>query len=187
MMLWIYDKKQRRCGIARQSNRDRININRGIRAEEVRVIGADGEQIGVMPIRNALEKAAEHALDLVEVSPTAAPPVCKIMDYGRYKYELTKKLQEARKKQKTSQIKEIKVRPKTDTHDLETKVKHIEKFINNNDKVKVTLVFRGREITLAKQARLVLERGAQMTEEFAQIEQYAKFEGRTMTMILSPK
>jgi len=130
-----------------------------------------------MPIRNALEKAAEHSLDLVEVSPNATPPVCKIMDYGRYKYELTKKLQEARKKQKTSQIKEIKVRPKTDTHDLETKVKHIEKFIGNNDKVKVTLVFRG----------LVLERVAQMTEEFAQIEQHAKFEGRTMTMILAPK
>jgi translation initiation factor IF-3 len=153
----------------------------------VRVIGADGEQIGVMPIRSALEKAAEHALDLVEVSPNATPPVCKIMDYGRYKYELTKKLQEARKKQKTSQIKEIKVRPKTDTHDLETKVKHIEKFIGNNDKVKVTLVFRGREITLAKQARLVLEKVAQMTDGFAQVEQHPKFEGRTMTMILSPK
>jgi translation initiation factor IF-3 len=151
------------------------------------VIGADGEQIGVMPLRDALERAAAHDLDLVEVSPHANPPVCKIMDYGRYKYELTKKQQEARKKQKTSQIKEIKVRPKTDTHDLETKVKHIQKFIGNNDKVKVTLMFRGREITLAKQARGVLDRVAEMTEDFANVEQPARFEGRTMTMILTPK
>ena len=151
------------------------------------MIGADGEQIGVMPLRDALERAAAHDLDLVEVSPNAKPPVCKIMDYGRYKYELTKKQQEARKKQKTSQIKEIKVRPKTDTHDLETKVKHIQKFIGNNDKVKVTLMFRGREITLAKQARGVLDRVAEMTEDFANVEQPARFEGRTMTMILTPK
>ena len=140
-----------------------------------------------MPINEALQKAAGFDQDLVEVSPNAAPPVCKIMDYGRFKYEVTKKQQEARKKQKTSQIKEIKVRPKTDTHDIETKVRHIKKFIGNNDKVKVTLVFRGREITLSRQAREVLAAIAQMTEEFTQIEQPPKFEGRTMTMILAPK
>lgn len=153
----------------------------------MRVIGADGEQVGVMPIHQALEEAAAQHLDLVEVSPNARPPVCKIMDYGRYKYELTKKQQEAKRKQKTTQIKEIKVRPKTDTHDLETKVKHIRKFIGNNDKVKVTLMFRGREITLARQARGVLETVAEMTSEFASVEQEARFEGRTMTMILAPR
>ena len=177
----------RRCGIVKQSNRDRVNVNREIRASEVRVIGVDGEQIGVMSLNDDLKKAAEFSLDLVEVSPNAKPPVCKIMDYGRYKYEMTKKSQEARKKQKASQIKEIKVRPKTDTHDLETKVKHIKKFIGNNDKVKVTLMFRGREITLTQQANEILAKVAEMAEEFAQIEQSPKFEGRTMTMILAPK
>ena len=151
------------------------------------MIGLDGEQIGVMPIQEALGKAGENQMDLVEVSPSAKPPVCKIMDYGRYKYELTKKHQEARKKQKNFQVKEVKVRPKTDVHDLETKVKNIKKFIGNRDKVKVTLVFRGREITLGQQARDVLAKVAEMTEEYAQVEQYPKFEGRTMTMLLTPK
>ncbi|MCP4114473.1 MAG: translation initiation factor IF-3 [Desulfobacteraceae bacterium] len=173
--------------MARQRKQDRTNVNRDIRAPEVRVVGADGEQIGVMPIEEALRKAGDLHMDLVEVSPNAKPPVCKIMDYGRYKYEETKKHQEARKKQKGFQVKEIKVRPATDIHDLQTKVKHIRKFISNRDKVKVTLVFRGREITLSQQAREVLERVAEMTEEFAQVEQYPKFEGRTMTMVLSPK
>jgi translation initiation factor IF-3 len=162
-------------------------VNRDIRAPEVRVVGADGEQVGVMAIEEALQKASGLHMDLVEVSPNAQPPVCKIMDYGRFKYEETKKHQEARKKQKGFQVKEIKVRPATDTHDLQTKVKHIRKFIGNRDKVKVTLVFRGREITLSQQAREVLERVAEMTDEFAQVEQYPKFEGRTMTMVLSPK
>jgi translation initiation factor IF-3 len=162
-------------------------VNKGIRATEVRVIGADGEQIGVLPIEEALQIAASGNLDLVEVSPDANPPVCKIMDHGKYKYELTKKKQEARKKQKTSQIKEIKVRPKTDAHDLETKVRHIEKFINNNDKVKITLVFRGREFMLRDQAKAVLEKIVLLTEEFVVVEQPAKFEGRVMTMLLGPK
>ena len=140
-----------------------------------------------MAIEEALQKAGTQSLDLVEVSPNAKPPVCKIMDYGRYKYEVTKKQQEARKKQRSFQVKEIKVRPKTDTHDLMTKVKHIEKFISNRDKVKVTLVFRGREITLSQQGRAVLERVAEMTKEYTQVEQPPKFEGRTMTMLLSPK
>lgn len=153
----------------------------------MRVIGADGEQIGVLPIEEALQIAASGNLDLVEVSPDANPPVCKIMDHGKYKYELTKKKQEARKKQKTSQIKEIKVRPKTDAHDLETKVRHIEKFINNNDKVKITLVFRGREFMLRDQAKAVLEKIVLLTEEFVVVEQPAKFEGRVMTMLLGPK
>lgn len=162
-------------------------MNKGIRASQVRVIGSGGEQIGIMPIEEALRVAGEESLDLVEVSPEAKPPVCKIMDFGKYKYELTKKKQEAKRKQKTTQIKEIKVRPKTDDHDLETKVKHIEKFISKNDKVKVTMVFRGREFMLREQANTILEKITAMTAEFAIVDQPPKFEGRVMTMLLGPK
>jgi len=173
--------------ISKRGRQDQTSVNKGIRASQVRVIGADGEQIGIMPIDEALRVAGRDELDLVEVSPDAKPPVCKIMDYGKYKYELTKKKQEAKRKQKTSQIKEIKVRPKTDDHDLETKVRHIKKFIGKNDKVKITLVFRGREFMLKEQANTVLEKIVTMTEEFAQVEQYPKFEGRVITMLLGPK
>ncbi len=162
-------------------------MNKGIRAAQVRVIGSDGEQIGIIPIEEALKLAGEESLDLVEVSPDAKPPVCKIMDFGKYKYEQTKKKQEAKRKQKSTQIKEIKVRPKTNDHDLGTKVKHIEKFISKNDKVKVTMVFRGREFMLKEQAALVLEKIVALTEEFAQVEQHPKFEGRVITMLLGPK
>ena len=123
---------------------------------------------------------------MVEVSPEANPPVCKIMDFGKYKYEQTKKKQEAKRKQKSTQIKEIKVRPKTSDHDLETKVKHIEKFISKNDKVKVTMVFRGREFMLKEQAAVILEKIVVLTEGFAQVEQHPKFEGRVITMLLGP-
>ena len=126
-------------------------------------------------------------MDLVEVSPHAAPPVCKIMDYGKYKYQRTKQQQEAKKKQKGYQIKEIKVRPKTEIHDLETKVKNIKRFIDKKNKVKITLVFRGREIILKEQGQKVLEKLIEMTEDFTQIEQDAKYEGRVVTMLLSPK
>ncbi len=162
-------------------------MNKGIRASEVRVIGSDGGQVGILPIAEALRIAGNEELDLVEVSPDANPPVCKIMDHGKYKYELTKKKQEAKRKQKSSQIKEIKVRPKTDDHDLATKVRHVEKFINNNDKVKITLVFRGREFMLKEQAATVLEKVVDMTKDFAQVEQHPKFEGRVITMLLGPK
>jgi len=151
------------------------------------VIGSDGGQVGIVPIAEALRIAENEDLDLVEVSPEANPPVCKIMDHGKYKYELTKKKQEARKKQKNSQIKEIKVRPKTDNHDLATKVRHAQKFINNNDKVKVTMVFRGREFMLREQAHAVLDKVVELTKDFAQVEQPAKFEGRVITMLLGPK
>ena len=123
---------------------------------------------------------------MVEVSPEANPPVCKIMDFGKYKYEKTKKKKEAKRKQKSTQIKEIKVRPKTSDHDLETKVKHIEKFISKNDKVKVTMVFRGREFMLKEQAAVILEKIVVLTEGFAQVEQAPKFEGRVITMLLGP-
>ncbi|WP_144016543.1 translation initiation factor IF-3 [Desulfococcus multivorans] len=162
-------------------------MNRQIRAKEVRVIDPDGNQIGIVPTHKALATANDFGLDLVEVSPNASPPVCKIMDYGRYKYEQTKKLQEAKKKQSTFQVKEIKVRPKTGDHDLNVKLGHIRKFIERKDKVKVTVMFRGREITLSDQGRELLKRIADELEELAIVEQYPKFEGRTMVMILSPK
>ncbi len=189
----LADKIAGGVGIAinRRSNKfsqqARISINEGIRAKDVRVIGPDGNQIGVVPTARAIAAAEEFGLDLVEVSPNARPPVCKIMDYGRYKYELTKKKQEAKKKQTTFQVKEIKVRPKTGDHDLETKVGHIRKFIDKKDKVKVTLMFRGREITLSAMGRDLLARIAQEVDDIAVVEQAPKFEGRTMIMVLSPR
>ena len=151
------------------------------------MIDPEGEQIGVLPTYKALATAGDFGLDLVEISPNANPPVCKIMDYGRYKYEQTKKKQEAKKKQTTFQVKEIKVRPKTGEHDLQTKLGHIRKFIEKKDKVKVTVIFRGREITLSNLGREVLQRMAAELEDIAVVEQYPKFEGRTMFMILSAK
>ncbi|MFH1991153.1 MAG: translation initiation factor IF-3 [Pseudomonadota bacterium] len=183
----------RRCRIAvtkqtsRPSKSERTNINTNIRAKEVRVIDPDGNQIGIIPTYKALATARDFGLDLVEISPNANPPVCKIMDYGRYKYELTKKKQDAKKKQSTFQLKEIKVRPKTGDHDLRTKINHIKKFLEKKDKVKVTVMFRGREITLSNLGRELLEKIIQETEEVASLEQHPKFEGRTMIMVLSPK
>ena len=153
----------------------------------MRVIGPEGDQIGILPTYKAIAVAGDYGLDLVEVSPNANPPVCKVMDYGRYKYEQTKKKQEAKKKQSTFQVKEIKVRPKTGEHDLNTKIGHIKKFIGKKDKVKVTVMFRGREITLTQRARELLEQIAKATEDEAGIEQMPKMEGRTMTMVLAPK
>lgn len=164
-----------------------MNINKDIRAKEVRLIDPDGKQLGVLPVKIALEKANELGLDLAEISPNASPPVCKIMDYGRYKYQLTKKKQEAKKKQATVQIKEIKVRPKTSDHDLKTKISHIHKFIAKKDKVKVTVIFRGREIALTQLAKEALDKIAEETAEVAVVEMPPKSEGRIMFMILAPK
>ncbi len=124
---------------------------------------------------------------MVEISPNADPPVCKIMDYGRYKYEQTKKKQEAKKKQSTFQVKEIKIRPKTGDHDLQVKIGHIKKFIGKKDKVKITVIFRGREITLADLGRELLARIIEETNEIAMVEQSPKFEGRTLVIVLAPK
>lgn len=151
------------------------------------MIDPDGNQLGVIPIQSALASAEEFGLDLVEVSPNATPPVCKIMDYGRFKYQQDKRQQEAKKKQARIQVKEIKVRPKTDSHDLEVKLGHIRKFIEKNNKVKVTVVFRGREITLTDRGKEMLAQIAESAREFATIEQPPKLEGRTMAMILGPK
>ena len=151
------------------------------------MIDSEGEQVGIIPIKEALEAAAEVGLDLVEVPPNANPPVCKIMDYGRYRYEQTKKKHEAKKKQSTFQLKEIKVRPKTGEHDLQVKIGHIKKFIGKKDKVKVSVIFRGREITLSELGRAVLQKIIDETEEIAMVEQEPKFEGRILVMVLAPK
>ena len=177
----------KRTDSGNRSRGNRININRNIRAKEVRVIDPDGNQIGVIPTYKAIAVANDFGLDLVEISPNATPPVCKIMDYGRYKYETTKKKQEAKKKQTTFQLKEIKIRPKTGAHDLNTKINHIKKFLDRKDKVKVTVIFRGREITLTNLGKKLLEKIVQETEEIAIVEQPPKFEGRTMVMVLAPK
>jgi len=140
-----------------------------------------------LPFETAINTAEEFGLDLVEVSPNAKPPVCKIMDYGRFKYQQDKKQQEARKKQTAFQLKEIKLRPKTDTNDLEIKLGHLKKFIEKKNKVKVTIMFRGREITMTDRGRQLLQTVSEKTGEFASVEQHPKMEGRTMTMVLAPK
>ncbi|MFP4193999.1 MAG: translation initiation factor IF-3 [Desulfosalsimonas sp.] len=170
-----------------KSNEKQVRINSEIKASEVRVIDPDGNQLGIIPFDTAIAKSEDWGLDLVEVSPNASPPVCKIMDYGRFRYQQDKKQQEAKKKQSAIQVKEIKVRPKTDTHDLEIKLGHIKKFISKKNKVKVTLMFRGREITMTDRGRDVLERIAELASEFASVEQPPKMEGRTMSMVLGPK
>lgn len=152
---------------------------------EVRLISEDGQQLGLFQTHDALKRAIESGLDLVEISPTARPPVCKIMDYGKYKYEISKKKQEARKKQTVVHVKEIKLRPKTDEHDLQTKVRHIKRFLEDGDKAKVTVQFRGREMAHKDIGQAVLERVIQSLGEEAAIEQPPRFEGRFLTMMVT--
>jgi translation initiation factor IF-3 len=161
-------------------------INEEIREKEVRLIGADGNQLGVMPIKKALELAAEAELDLVEISPTTKPVVCKILDYGKFKYEKGKKEKEAKKKQKVIVVKELKIRPRIDKHDLEIKVKHCHEFIEEGNKVKVNLFLSGREKMYQEQGIQVLERLAQEFEGEAVIERKYGAEGQNF-LILSPK
>lgn len=151
------------------------------------MINSEGEQLGILPIQQALSQAAEAGLDLVEVSPHADPPVCKIMDYGRYKYEQAKKQQEAKKKQVIVHLKEVKVSPKTDRHDLDTKIRSIRRFLDRKDKVKVSVFFRGREIALANKGQELLEMVAGEVEDISSVEFAPKFEGRHLFMILAPK
>jgi translation initiation factor IF-3 len=166
---------------------DRTNINQDIRARQVRAIDPEGNQLGVIPIEQALAAAAEFGLDLVEVSPNADPPVCKIMDYGRYRYEQTKKKHEAKKKQAAFKLKEIKVRPKTGQHDLQVKIGRIKEFIGKKDKVKVTVMFRGREISLSQMGMELLQKIAVEAQDIALVEQTPKFDNRTLFMVLAPK
>ncbi|MBP9943769.1 MAG: translation initiation factor IF-3 [Desulfomicrobium sp.] len=159
--------------------------NKQIRAKEIRVVGDDGNQLGIMSVPEALEQAEALGLDLVEVAPTAKPPVCKIMDYGKFLYEEKKKSQEAKKRQTQIQVKEIKFRPRTDDHDLETKVKHIRRFIEDGDRCKVTVFFRGREMAHKDRGQIVLDRVVEMLADIAKIEQASRVEGRTMFLLLA--
>ncbi len=165
----------------------RINVNRRIRAKEVRLIDPDGKQVGVVPLREALETAEAHGLDLVEVAPNVTPPVCRVMDYGRYKYQQNKKVQEAKKRQSGYQVKEIKIRPMTGEHDLQVKLRHIRRFLENRDKVKISLMFRGREMAYTGLGSALLQRIAEETSSFSNVEQEMRQEGRHMYMVLAPK
>jgi translation initiation factor IF-3 len=147
----------------------------------------EGEQLGIMSVRAALQMAEEAGVDLVEIAPMAKPPVCRIMDYGKFKYQQSKKLQEARKKQVHVEVKEIKLRPKTDDHDLEFKIKHVRRFLEEGNKAKVTLVFRGREITHMDIGRAVIEKFAAALTDIAVIESHPRVDGRQMFMIVAPK
>lgn len=162
-------------------------INGEITAREIRLVGMEGEQIGVVSLREAMALAEENDVDLVEISPTAQPPVCKLMDYGKFKYEQSKKRHEAKLKQKQVQIKEIKFRPGTDDGDYNVKLRNLIRFLNDGDKAKITLRFRGREMAHQDIGVRMLERLKQDLEPYGQVEQFPKVEGRQMVMVLAPK
>lgn len=162
-------------------------MNERIRIKEVRVISPDGTQLGILPIEQALQTAYGLHMDLVEVAPEARPPVCRIMDYGKYRYEQSKKAREAKKKQTIIELKEIKLRPKTEEHDFQFKVRHAERFLKEGNKAKITMMFRGREVIRMDRGRVLLGRFVEALKDLAVVEQQAKVEGRNMTMILAPK
>ena len=162
-------------------------INEQIRDKEVRLIGENGDQLGVMSAREALKLAEEEELDLVKIAPTAKPPVCKIIDYGKYRYELARKEKEAKKKQKTVEVKEVRLSSNIDTNDLNTKVNNAKKFIQKGNKVKVTLRFRGREMAHMQTSKHILDDFAEMLKDVAAIEKPAKLEGRSISMVLTEK
>ena len=166
---------------------DGPRVNGAIRAPKVRCIDPDSNQLGVLELRDAILKAESFGLDLVEVQPNVDPPVCKILDYGKYKYEAQKRANEARKKQKIIEVKEIKLRPNIDDHDYQVKMRNVVKFLAGGDKVKVTLRFRGREMAHQELGANVLRRVREETEEIAKIEAHPKMEGRQMIMVLAPK
>jgi translation initiation factor IF-3 len=164
-----------------------VNVNNEIRAANVRVIGEKGDQLGILPIQQALSLAREQGLDLVEVAPQLDPPVCRIMDYGKFRYQQTKKVHEAKKHRTIIQVKEVKIRPKTEEHDFQFKLKNIRKFLEKKNKTKVSLMFRGRELQYQEAARKILKRITEETQDLATVEQEPKLEGRNMTMVLGPK
>jgi translation initiation factor IF-3 len=173
----------RRClGIKEQ-----LRVNEMIRAREVRVVTEAGEQLGVMNPRDALREAQERGLDLVEVAPTARPPVCRIMDFGKYKYEQSKRDREARKKQKVVTIKEVKMRPNIEDHDFDVRQRQTEQFLKDGDKIKATIMFRGREVVHADLGKQVLDRLLESVKDLCIVERPAKLEGKNMIMILAPK
>jgi translation initiation factor IF-3 len=173
---------RRRRYIANNDSR----INDQIRFSPVRLIDEDGTQLGVVPVEEALESAKQRDLDLVEVAPNARPPVCKIMDYGRFKYEQAKADREARKKQHVTQMKEIKMRPNIEEHDFDFKTRHIRRFLEDHNKVKVTIMFRGREMAHTDNGREVLADVVEEIGELAVVEQFPRLEGRNMFLILAP-
>ena len=162
-------------------------INEQIRDREIRLIGEDGEQLGIMSAREAMKIAQEAELDLVKIAPAAKPPVCKIIDYGKYKYEQARKEKEAKKKQKTVEVKEVRLSPNIDTNDLNTKINNAKKFISKGNKVKVTLRFRGREMAHVQQSKHILDDFAETLADVAVVEKPAKMEGTAMSMVLAEK
>jgi translation initiation factor IF-3 len=170
----------------RPPERDTTRVNERIRVPEVRVIGDDGQQIGVMKTDEALRYAQERDLDLVEVAAEARPPVCRVLDYSKYKYEQAQKVKAAKKHQQQIVIREIKFRPKIAQHDYDTKKGHVERFLRHKDKVKITIMFRGREVTHPERGRMILDRLAEELAELAIIEQRPNLDGRNMTMMLGP-
>ena len=174
--------KSWRCGVISE-----LMITEQTRDKEVRVIGENGDQLGVMSIKEARQLAEEAELDLVKIAPTAKPPVCKIVDYGKYRYELARKEKDARKKQKTVELKEVRLSPNIDTNDLNTKISAARKFLGKGNKVKVTLRFRGREMAHMQQSRHILDDFAEQLADIAVIEKPAKQEGRSLAMVLGEK
>jgi len=168
------------------SIRDKLRINARIRAREVRLIDESGQQVGVITLREALDMAQERGFDLVEVAPNAVPPVCRLMDYGKYRYEQTKKEREARKNQSQQELKELRVKPKTDEHDLEVKANQARRFLQRGDKVKFTVRFRGRELAHPDIGREILERLVEDLRDVAMLDQKPVMEGKSISMILSP-
>ena len=168
------------------SNKD-LMINEEIKDREVRLIDSDGSQLDIVNIDFALKKAEERGLDLVRIAPQAKPPVCKIMDYGKYRFEMAKREKEAKKNQKTVSIKEIRVSPSIDVHDFDTKVNHTKKFLSSGDKVKITVRFRGRELHHTQVGSELLKKFQEAVAEFGNVEKAAKLEGRNMSMTIAPK
>jgi translation initiation factor IF-3 len=164
-----------------------VRVNQQIRISPVRLIDSDGSQVGVVPLEEARQRAMERNLDLVEVAPTARPPVCRIMDYGKFKYRENKKAREAKKKQHVIQMKELKLRSKIDEHDLQFKLRHARKFLEKHNKVKITMVFRGREVVHKNLGERVLQRVYDEVSDLAVQEGEIKMEGRNMILILTPK
>lgn len=162
-------------------------MNEEITAPKIRLVGPDGQMIGVVSVPEAITKAAEYGLDLIEISPNADPPVCKVMDYGKFKYEIQKKKNEARKKQKVIDIKEIKMRPGIDDHDYQVKMRSVRRFLEDGDKVKMTIRFRGREMVHMELGAKVLDRIRADIDAIAKVEQTPRTEGRMMTMVIAPK
>jgi translation initiation factor IF-3 len=174
-------------GVTPISQAKDIRINEGIRVREVRVVGADGSQLGILPIATALETARQQELDLVEVAPDASPPVCRIMDFGKYKYTQARRLKEARKKQTTIQVKEVKMGPKTEKHDFDFKLKHVRRFLEEGHKAKVTVRFKGREMAHTELGWKMLNKMLEATSDIANPENNPRLEGRMLHIILSPK